>query len=157
MRTKYVNLGNKTYHNITMTTTMKTTTTTTKNKQNEYEKWYLKKILNELRWFTEQESALIGLNYYAQENYDIGDYEEEKDKKIVSEEATYYIDEMNNCLRTMYDLYLQGIETAKIRIQGDLIIPMTFIKNWCNGMYDEQFKNLEVYSDEAKLLKSTDL
>ncbi len=131
--------------------------TTTKNKQTEYEKWYEKKILNELRWFTEQESALIGLNYYAEENYDIGDYEEEKDKKTVSEEATYYIDEMNNCLRTLHELYLQGIETEKIRIHGDLIIPMTFIKNWCNGMYDEQFKNLEVYSNEVKLLKSTDL
>ena len=132
-------------------------TTTTKTESNEYGKWYEERILNEIRWFSEQKGELIGLNYYAQENYDIGDYEEEKDKKTISEEATYYIDEMNNCLRTMYDLYLQGIETAKIRIHGNLIIPMNFIENWCNGMYDEQFKQLEVYSDEAKLLKSTDL
>ena len=143
-------------------------TTTTKTETNEYDKWYEERILNEIRWFSEQKGELIGLNYYAQENYDIGDYEEEKDKKTISEEATYYIDEMNNCLRTLHELYLQGIETEKLRIHGvrntsnryenkNLILPMTFIENWCNGMYDEQFKSLEVYSDEAKLLKSTDL
>ena len=60
---------------------MKTTTTTTKNKQNEYDKWYEEKMLNEIHWFSEQKSSLIGLNYYAEENYDIGDYEREKVSK----------------------------------------------------------------------------
>ena len=148
-----------------MKTTMKTTT---KTKQNKYGKWYEEMMLNEIHWFTEQKSSLIGLNYYAEENYDIGEYEDEKDKTSVSEEAAYYIYEMNNCLRTLHELYLHGLETEKLCIHGvrntsnrhenkNLIIPMTFIENWCNGMYDDHFKDLEVYSNEVKLLKSTDL
>ena len=99
-------------------------------------------------------SALIGLNYFMDEGYDMGELEE---KDNCNEGAELYIDEMNNCLRTMYELYLHGKERSdNLHESSSIDMAIRFIKNWSNGNYDDEFRALQVYS-EVELLKSTDL
>tara|TARA_B100000963_G_C22633179_1_gene676091 strand:- start:2282 stop:2707 length:426 start_codon:yes stop_codon:yes gene_type:complete len=121
-----------------------------------FKEWYENKVLREIYYFSELKSNLIGLNYIIEENKEIG--KDISENYIFNqEEATDYVDEMNNCIRTLYELYQQAIERGdNLHKSQKITVPIMFIQNWSNGIYDEDFKKLEINSKE-KLLKSYDI
>ena len=119
----------------------------------DFKKWYENKVMIEINHLNEQKINLIGLNYIIEEDQDMEDFNE----KLINDQATYYVCEINNCLRNLYELYQQGIERGdNIHKSENLTLPINFIQNWLNGSYNKLFSTLEVFSEE-KLIKSNEI